>query len=100
MIQKIQNNIAITVRNTDLREYTDLKCFIKQGDIEYQFPASVSPTDPSVMFINIPKATALNFSKGSAKIQVAVTDKFGMPHTHTPVKVTIGELLWEEGYGN
>lgn len=100
MRQKIQNNIRIRVHGIDLRKYTNLTCFVKQGGNEYSFNGTYDSTDPEVMIVNIPKSVAMEWNEGCANVQIAITDSQGLPHTHEPVHVRIGELLWEAGYGN
>jgi hypothetical protein len=99
MRQRIRNNISLQVKGTDLSKCSDIRVYIAQQGVTYEFSGTVNATDPSVFNITIPKATAMKFKYGEAKIQLALTNSAGEPRASNPVRVRIGELLKGEGYG-
>lgn len=100
MRRGIRNYLSVRVVGMDLTQCTDLKFFVKQNGVDYIFTGTVNYDDTEVMEVVIDKASAVALSKGKAQVQVALTDAGGVPRSHDPIEVKIGDLLKEDGYGS
>ena len=100
MRRGIKNDISISVVGMDLTLCSDITLYVKQNGRVYEYTGTVDSTDNSVVTFVIPKTDAVNFRKGIAKIQLALTDSSNKPRSHEPIEVRMGDLLKEDGYGS
>lgn len=100
MRRGIQNEITIYADGMDLTQCSNITFYITQNGVTYTYIGTVDSSDHSVARFVIPKTDAVNFRKGYAKIQLALTDANNKPRSHEPVEIKMGDLLKEEGYGS
>lgn len=100
MRRGIRNSVSARIAGMDLTECSDIVLFIEQNGGVSTFAGTAQTSDPEVAVFSIPKADAVRLRKGYARVQVALTDGNGMPRSHDPIEVLIGNLLKEEGYGS
>lgn len=84
----------------DLTTCSDLKFYVDQNGITYTYSGTADLDDHEVMHVEIPKADALQFFKGRAQVQVALTDASNVPRSHDPIWVYMGDFLEVTGYGS
>jgi len=100
MRRGMTNYLQIRVNDMDLTTCSNLVLMVEQSGTTYTFTGTADQTDHELMNITIPKNTALKFSGMPAKVQVALTDADGIPRSHNPISVCIGDLLEVNGYGS
>lgn len=100
MRRGIRNIVSVTVEDMDLTACSNIKLFVRQFGTEYEYTGTVSSSDTAKVTFTIPKIDAVKFRAGLSEIQVALTDSDGVPRSHDPIKIKMGDLLKEEGYGS
>lgn len=100
MRRGIKNYVSVRVVGMDLTECTDLKFYVEQDGAVHEYTGTVELDDVEVMKVIIPKADAIKFDKGYAQVQVALTDSTGVPRSHDPIRIMMGDFLEVMGYGN
>lgn len=96
MRQRIENNILITVEGADLTQLTDLRVFVKQDTLFFEYVPAVKSA--SEMIVTVPLQDAVKLYSAPAKIQMAFVDESGNPGASGIVSVSVKELLKEDGY--
>ncbi len=99
MRRRISNVIQIEVDGASLEGATDLELYIKQdhGTCKTYAP---SVSDATHIEVEIPLADAMQLQPTTASIQLAYTNSNGYPVATEVLRVPVGDLLKEDGYGD
>ena len=100
MRRGIRNYISVRVKDMDLTTCSNLKFYVEQDGTTFDYSGTINYDDTEVMRVEIPKEEAVMLSKGLAQVQVALTDAGGVPRSHDPIRINIGDFLEETGYGS
>lgn len=97
MIQRVKNIIEITCNDIDFTQASNMEVYINQGDTTFTYGLTAQNEHKAVF--EIPKEDAMDMDNGIARIQFAVTIEDEAVVSNI-VKVSVLELLKEEGYGD
>lgn len=96
----MRNVLAIEIVGMDLTTCSNLKFYVRQNGTTYSYNGTADANDHSVMNVEIPKSDTQKFTNTYAQVQVALTDANGIPRSHEPVTIKMGDFLEVTGYGS
>lgn len=103
MIQRMKNLVSISVPDIDLNSVSNIEVTFEQKstDVEFTYSGgSVEVADAHVLFVLVPKEDAMEFDTKQILGQVMYTTADGLPNATKIFKVSVDELLKEDGYGD
>lgn len=103
MIQRMRNKVPITVPEIDLTAVSNIEVTLEQRstNVEYTYSGdAVEVADAHVLFVSVPKEDAMQFDTRQILGQVMYTQPDGLPNATKIFKVSVDELLKEDGYGD
>lgn len=103
MIQRMRNRVTVEVPEIDLYDVSGLEVTIEQKSSGEEFTYSndaVEVAGEHVLVVTVPKADAMRLDPKPVSAQVMFTRSDGMPDATEPFKISVAELLKEDGYGD
>lgn len=97
MRQRIENYLSVTVDGVDLTTVQDPVFWVKQSGVFLEYVPEIA--DSGSMLVRIPKEDAMKLWNSDVDVQFAFTTHDGRPLASDVVKMPVGQLLKEAGYG-